>query len=295
MGPKAVLGESLGRPSAYLNQGTLARTIVYIDGFNLYYRALRGTPYKWLDIAAMSAASLPADCQIERVNYYTAHISGRVDPDAPRRQHAYLRAIETLRNVVIHYGNFMVNQKWSGVVQPPRFRPLPTQPAVPDPEVAFVWKTEEKGSDVNLGVHLVRDAFRGQGSRIRDQRLTIIQGTTTLELHRPQGKRPFPNQSAWLSGELRCHSGLMREPCFRGSFDIAAVLTNDTDLVEPMRIVSQELGMHVTLLTPAPKPATSLVNVATSVRHIQPYIGPCQMPDPVPVSGKKPIAKPANW
>jgi hypothetical protein len=234
------LGESLGRPSAYLNQGTLARTIVYIDGFNLYYRALRGTPYKWLDIAAMSAASLPADCQIERVNYYTAHISGRVDPDAPRRQHAYLRAIETLRNVVIHYGNFMVNQKWSGVVQPPRFRPLPTQPAVPDPEVAFVWKTEEKGSDVNLGVHLVRDAFRG-------------------------------------------------------SFDIAAVLTNDTDLVEPMRIVSQELGMHVTLLTPAPKPATSLVNVATSVRHIQPYIGPCQMPDPVPVSGKKPIAKPANW
>jgi site-specific recombinase XerD len=31
----------------------LARTIVYIDGFNLYYRALRGTPHKWLDIAAM--------------------------------------------------------------------------------------------------------------------------------------------------------------------------------------------------------------------------------------------------
>lgn len=28
------------------------------------------------------------------------------------------------------------------------------------PEVAYVWKTEEKGSDVNLGVHLVRDAFR---------------------------------------------------------------------------------------------------------------------------------------
>jgi hypothetical protein len=47
----------------------LARTIVYIDGFNLYYRALRGTPHKWLDIAAMSAAALPRNCQIEQINY----------------------------------------------------------------------------------------------------------------------------------------------------------------------------------------------------------------------------------
>jgi hypothetical protein len=28
------------------------------DGINLYYRALKGTPRKWLDIAAMSAAAL---------------------------------------------------------------------------------------------------------------------------------------------------------------------------------------------------------------------------------------------
>ena len=25
------------------------RTIVYIDGFNFYYGAIRGTQYKWLD------------------------------------------------------------------------------------------------------------------------------------------------------------------------------------------------------------------------------------------------------
>jgi hypothetical protein len=29
------------------------RTIVYVDGFNLYYGALKGTPYRWLDILAM--------------------------------------------------------------------------------------------------------------------------------------------------------------------------------------------------------------------------------------------------
>jgi NYN domain len=218
----------------------VARTIVYIDGFNLYYRALKGTAHKWLDIAAMSRAALPATCQIEAINYYTAHISGRVDPEAPKRQHAYLRAIATLPKVAVHYGNFLVNQKWAGLVQPPEFRPQVTLPASPTPEVAYVWKTEEKGSDVNLGVHLVRDAFKGR-------------------------------------------------------FDLAAVLTNDTDLVEPIRIVTQELGLPVTLLTPSAQPAVSLTNVATSVRHIRPYVGPCQLPNLVLVPGKRPIAKPARW
>ena len=32
---------------------TVLRTYVYVDGFNLYYRAVRGTPYKWLDLAKM--------------------------------------------------------------------------------------------------------------------------------------------------------------------------------------------------------------------------------------------------
>jgi len=82
------------------------RTIVYNDGFNLYCRALKGTSHKWPDVAAMSRAALPTTCQIERVNYYTAHVSGRIDPTSPARQHAYLRALSTVPGVVIHYGNF---------------------------------------------------------------------------------------------------------------------------------------------------------------------------------------------
>ena len=140
----------------------MSRTIVYIDGFNLYYRALKGTSHKWLDIAALSAAVLPPPCQILAINYYTAHVSGRLDPTAPARQHAYLRALQTLQNVSIHHGNFLVSQKWSGLVQPPDFKPTFPLPAGAAPQVAYVWKTEEKGSDVNLGVHLVRDAFVGK-------------------------------------------------------------------------------------------------------------------------------------
>lgn len=60
------------------------RTIVYIDGFNLYYRALKGTAFKWLDLRALCEAVLPKDCNVETINFYTARISGRIDPTSPR-------------------------------------------------------------------------------------------------------------------------------------------------------------------------------------------------------------------
>lgn len=218
----------------------MPRTFVYIDGFNLYYRALKGSPHRWLNLAALADAVLPAGHTAEAIKYYTARVSGRVKPQAPARQHAYLRALATLPRVSIFYGNFLASQKWAGLVQPPQFLPPCSLPLGATPDVAYVWKTEEKGSDVNLGVHLVRDAFKGY-------------------------------------------------------FDVAAVLTNDTDLVEPLRIVGQELNLPVILLTPVAKPATSLQAVASEVRHIQPYLGVCHFPDLILVPGKKPIVKPTGW
>ena len=219
----------------------MSRTLVYIDGFNLYYRALKGTGHKWLDIAALAQAVLPNACQVVKINYYTARISGRTDPGAPARQHAYLQALGSLPHVAIHYGNFLATKKWAGLVQPPAFRPVTSlATGAATPQVAYVWKTEEKGSDVNLGVHLVRDACKGY-------------------------------------------------------FDEAAVLTNDTDLIEPIRIVTQEVGLPVTLLTPVNQAATQLKAVATHVRHIEPYLGPCLFPDPVQLPGGKTVSKPPGW
>jgi hypothetical protein len=74
-----------------------------------------------------------------------------------------LRAISTEPLVKIHYGRFLTNQKWAGLAPPvPSLKPDPTTlTIVPDPIVARVWKTEEKGSDVNLAAHLVRRFFKG--------------------------------------------------------------------------------------------------------------------------------------
>ncbi|HVH69249.1 MAG TPA: hypothetical protein VM716_15380 [Gemmatimonadales bacterium] len=35
------------------------KTYVYVDGFNLYYGAVKGTPFKWLDIRQLCQLLLP--------------------------------------------------------------------------------------------------------------------------------------------------------------------------------------------------------------------------------------------
>ena len=31
----------------------MSPTIIYVDGYNLYYSRLKGTPYKWLDLGTL--------------------------------------------------------------------------------------------------------------------------------------------------------------------------------------------------------------------------------------------------
>ena len=60
------------------------RTYVYFDGFNLYYGALKGTPYKWLNLVKLSNSLLPPQYTVNKIHYFTARVSGAVDPDAPK-------------------------------------------------------------------------------------------------------------------------------------------------------------------------------------------------------------------
>ncbi len=62
------------------------RTYVYVDGFNLYYGALKGTLYKWFDIDALIRLIFPKN-QIERIKYFTALVNARPnDSGQPIRQ-----------------------------------------------------------------------------------------------------------------------------------------------------------------------------------------------------------------
>jgi hypothetical protein len=86
----------------------MATVYAYVDGFNLYYRALRGTPHKWLNLLDLTKRLLdPADMVI-KVRYFTARVSARSgDPDAPRRQQIFFNALGTVPEVEFHFGRFL--------------------------------------------------------------------------------------------------------------------------------------------------------------------------------------------
>ena len=72
---------------------------VYVDGFNFYYGAVKGTPYKWLDFNKLFGFLLPKN-NITKIKYFSAKIIPRPqDLDQLQRQETYLRALRTLPNV----------------------------------------------------------------------------------------------------------------------------------------------------------------------------------------------------
>ena len=73
------------------------RTIIYVDGFNLYFRLLeKRSALKWLDVKTLAGKLLNPLNKIVGVKYYTARVSGRIDPLAPARQQIYLDALRTV-------------------------------------------------------------------------------------------------------------------------------------------------------------------------------------------------------
>ena len=54
------------------------KTNVYIDGLNLYYRAVQGTPYKWLDIVKLVQKRYHQNT-IRKIKYFTSVVQSRSD------------------------------------------------------------------------------------------------------------------------------------------------------------------------------------------------------------------------
>lgn len=207
------------------------KTIVYVDGFNLYYGAVKGTPYKWLDILALCKFLLPKN-QIIQIKYFTALVTARPkDPDQPNRQQLYLRALRTIPNLEIIYGHFLEHEIMMPVANP----------APGAPKHVRVIKTEEKGSDVNIAAHLINDGHKQR-------------------------------------------------------YEAAILVSNDSDLVEPVKIVRNELKFPVGVLNPIPdKPSHELQKFATFVKPIRKgVLAASQFPD-VLKDAVGTFYKPSTW
>lgn len=125
------------------------RTIVYVDGFNLYYGACRAPGRKWLDLGALCARLLPND-EIVEIAFCTANLrKDPRNPDAQVRQRVYHRALRTIPHLVIYRGHFLPKLVTGALVNP-----APGEQA---------WRTvstfEEKGTDVNIASLMLSDGF----------------------------------------------------------------------------------------------------------------------------------------
>ena len=93
-------------------------TNLYIDGFNLYYRALKDTPFRWLDPRKLGETLFPEDA-INKVCYFTARLQTRPDKRGhAQRQLIYLRALENIASLEIYYGSFRSGVKRRPVAEP---------------------------------------------------------------------------------------------------------------------------------------------------------------------------------
>jgi uncharacterized LabA/DUF88 family protein len=206
-------------------------TNVYVDGFNLYYGALRGTPYKWLDLGALCRNLLPKN-KIHRIKYFTARVTPRpTDPTQPARQAAYLRAVSTLANVEIIYGHFLSN---------PVSLPLATFPPNGKQQYAQVIKTEEKGSDVNIATYMLFDGFRKD-------------------------------------------------------YEVAVLISNDSDLLEPVKLIKNELGLKVGIINPHQKNSRVLHSQATFVKQIRTGVLAVSQFPPTMTDANGIFHKPPTW
>ena len=201
-------------------------TNVYIDGFNLYYGAVKNSPHRWLNLAELCRLLLPTD-QINRIEYFTARVKALPrDPDQPARQSLYLRALATIPNLEIYYGHFLSNKVWLPLADGSGF--------------AEVVKTTEKGSDVALATHLLHDAHMGD-------------------------------------------------------YDTAVIVSSDTDLIPPIRIVRQDIGKKVGLLCPHRRTRTALAKEVDFFKQIRPgVLQTSQFPDVLTDSAGD-FHKPASW
>ncbi len=144
---------SPGTPGLRVYEGgsPLKRTNVYVDGFNLYYGCLQGTPYRWLNIERLCQVMLQKDNLIQSVKYFTAPVKQRYRTDrGPARQDLYLRALATLPCVSICKGRFQEHEV---------DMPLPGQ-WDGKPDMVRVVRTDEKLTDVALATALIVDAFK---------------------------------------------------------------------------------------------------------------------------------------
>lgn len=124
----------------------MRRVIVYVDGFNLYHAIdeLKNDSLKWLCLRRLSESIISENEELKTVKYFSAYATWH--PDAYARHRTYVQALQA-EGVKFIAGKFKKKH--------PRCRICHAR-----------YEThEEKETDVNIAIHLIRDTFEDNFDR----------------------------------------------------------------------------------------------------------------------------------
>lgn len=198
------------------------RVAFYIDGFNLYF-GIKNKDWSnclWLDLCSLCDKFLRPNQTRVLCKYFTARIRG--SNAKQRRQNTYLKALNTLPDLDIYYGRYLLKTIDCNLCRGSYSKP------------------EEKMTDVNIAVEMVKDAYED-------------------------------------------------------NFDIAILLSADSDLVPPIQAI-KALGKRVVVAFPPRNKSQQLrqySNAHFSISRAKLYQS--QFPDNLTASDGHLIQKPETW
>jgi uncharacterized LabA/DUF88 family protein len=132
-------------------------TIVYIDGYNLYYGRLKSNGFKWIDVYHL----VETICKVQdptsniiKVKYFTAPVRTKFSShgqEANKSQDSYHKALKEIRgeSIEIIKGFHTVEKGNAAKYNNP----------IDLIDRVDIWDFEEKQTDVNIAMHMYRDAF----------------------------------------------------------------------------------------------------------------------------------------
>jgi len=210
------------------------QTAFFIDGYNVFYGLLAGTPYKWLDLPSLlDAITYENDphSQVAEVHYFTSPVQPSLatrGQQSKQAQDTYVRALKA-RSVQVHWGRHRLDHR-----RAPRFvsRQIPASRQ----DQVDIWNLEEKETDVRIGIAMYRLAAKqclGPRAEERIQQIVLVSGDTDMTPALEAIREDFPHLRIGII--LPHRKGSHRTP--------AGSLRNNADWMR-RHIATEELEAH---------------------------------------------------
>jgi hypothetical protein len=194
----------------------------------------------------------------------------------------YLSALRTVPQIEIYFGKFLAKNVWRPLVN----IPVADRDIITDKQIIRLPSGNHRvmptGNQKHTDEEIMSVGYYPVGGGNGNPKPRHNTDALRVQVHWMEEKGSDVNLATHLINDA-----------WAGRFEAAAVLSNDSDLIEPIRIVTQELKKPVILLCPVDSAHVGLKNASSSVRHIKRSdLKSSLFPDTLPGTN---IVKPSTW